>query len=384
MPILSDLVLNRTYLRRQLLDARSGRTPLDVVTHLVALQGQDNDAPYLGLWARLESFRHAELTELLESRQVVRGPLLRGTQHLCSGADYPWLRPTLQPVLERLAGRLTAVPDRTALLASVGRILAAEPLPRAELGRRLAADFPGHAPSDLALAAHLTTPLLHPPPSGFWGRRGRIRCVAADAWLGRPMSAADLATLVIRYLAAYGPASVKDVQVWSGLTRMGSVLQDLRGQLRIFHDDNGIELYDLPDAPRADPDEPVPVVFLPEFDNAVLGHADRGRIIRPGDRALVTPGWSIVRPTVLVDGFVAATWERAGGELRISPFRAWSSKVRDEVAAEGDRLIRFAAPGCEPRLTFADPENSKGALRAADTKSPFTGGNGVTEGGFVR
>ncbi|GLW30749.1 winged helix DNA-binding domain-containing protein [Actinoplanes regularis] len=356
MPTLSNRVLNRTYLRRQLLDARSGRTALDVVIHLVALQGQENDAPYLGLWTRLEGFRHEELTGLLESRQVVRGPLLRGTQHLCSGADYPWLRPTVQPVLEKFAKRLTAGPDRTALLTSVGRILAAEPLQRSELGRRLAAEFPGHTPSDLALAAHLTTPLLHPPPSGFWGHRGRIRCVAAEAWLGRPMAAAELTTLVLRYLAAYGPASVKDVQVWSGLTRMGSVLQDLRGQLRIFRDGNGIELYDLPDAPLADPDEPARVVFLPEFDNAVLGHADRARIIHPGDRALVTPGWSIVRPTVLVDGFVAATWERAGGELRINPFRAWSSRVRDEVAEEGDRLLRFASPGCESRLIFTDQQ----------------------------
>jgi hypothetical protein len=349
MQRLSTRVLNRTYLRRQFLDARSSRSPLDVVTHLVALQGQENDAPYLGLWARLADFRHEHLTQLLENRQIVRGPLLRGTQHLCSGADYPWLRPTLQPVLERIAGRLGKL-DRAALVASVGRILAAEPLFRAELGRRLAADFPGHAPNELAMAAHLTAPLVHPAPSGFWGHRGRVRCVAADTWLGRPMADADLETLVTRYLAAYGPASVKDVQTWSGLTRLGSVLSGMR--LRVFKDETGIDLYDLPDATLADADEPAPVVFLPEFDNAVLGHADRARIIDPGDRAHVTPGWSIVRPTVLVDGFVAATWEQNGGELRIKPFRRWEPGMRDRVAEQGERLVRFAAPADEPRLTF--------------------------------
>ncbi|GAA4598411.1 hypothetical protein BJY16_002700 [Actinoplanes octamycinicus] len=371
MTTLSTRVLNRTYLRRQFLDARSGASALDVLQHLVALQGQESDAPYLGLRARIAGFRREHLTELLENRQVVRGALLRGTQHLCAGADYPWLRPTVQAVLERIAGRFHG-PDRTALLASIGRILAAEPLSRAELGRRLAADFPGHAPADLAVTAHWHAPLLHPPPSGLWGHRGRITCVAAEAWLGRPMAEASPETLILRYLAAYGPASVKDVQVWSGRTRMGSELGALRDRLRVFRDDKGMDLYDLPHAPLADPDEPAPVVFLPEFDNAVLGHADRDRIIHPGDRALVTPGGSVVRPTVLVDGFVAAVWERRGGELRISPFRGWSAAVRDEVVAEGERVIRFAAGESPSRVVIVD-EIPKGPSALPTRRAPLPG-----------
>ncbi|BCY05965.1 winged helix DNA-binding domain-containing protein [Actinoplanes sp. L3-i22] len=367
MQSLSTRVLNRTYLRRQFLAGRTDRTPLDVVTHLIALQGQECDAPYLGLHARLADFRPEQLAELLESRHVVRSALLRGTQHLCSGADYPWLRPTLQPVLERLAGRVAKL-DRTALRAAVGGILAAEPLLRAELGRRLAQEFPAHPPTELSMAAHLMTPLLHPPPSGLWGHRGRIRCVDAVAWLGRPMAAADPATLVLRYLAAYGPASVKDLQVFTGLTRLAPIVKAL--PLSIFQDDNGIALYDVPDAPLADPDSPAPVVFLPEFDNAVLGHADRGRIIHPGDRAMVTPGWSIVRPTVLVDGFVAATWERTADELRISPFRPWSPAVRDEVVAEGERVLRFVSPDGAAKLVFGDrPTRPVFAARAAEAMS---------------
>lgn len=355
MPSLSTRVLNRTYLRRQFLDGGSARTPLEVVTHLIALQGQENDAPYLGLRARLDRFGIAQLRELLESRHIVRSALLRGTQHLCSGTDYAWLRPTLQPVLNKLTGRI-AKPDPAALVTTIGQILAAEPLPRAELGRRLAVEFPGCPASDLSMAAHLMSPLLHPPPSGLWGHRGRIRCVAADAWLGRPTAPPDVSMLVMRYLAAYGPASVKDFQTFTGLTRMTPIFQDL--PLSVVKGENGIELYDVPDAPLADPDAPAPVVFLPEFDNAVLGHADRARIIHPGDRAIVTPGWSIVRPTVLVDGFVAATWERERGALRVHPFRPWSAGQRDEVMAEAERLARFVDPDSPPPVILSVPGQS--------------------------
>ncbi len=355
MQSLSTRVLNRTYLQRQFLGGGSGRTPLEVVTHLIALQGQENDAPYLGLRARVDGFEITHLTGLLESRRLVRGALLRGTQHLCSGADYSWLRPTLGPVLEKFAARLPQL-DRASLVTTIGQVLAAEPLSRAELGRRLAAELPGHAANDLAMAAHLLSPLVHPAPSGFWRHRGRIRCVAADAWLGRPMAPADVSTLVTRYLTAYGPASVKDFQTFTGLTRAAAVFATL--PLRVFKDDNGIELYDVPAAPLAEPDSPAPVVFLPEFDNAVLGHADRARIIHPGDRALVTPGWSIVRPTVLVDGFVAAIWERNRDELLIRPFRRWSAKVRDEVMAEGERVSRFVDPESPPRVILTAPGQS--------------------------
>jgi hypothetical protein len=171
-----------------------------------------------------------------------------------------------------------------------------------------------------------------------------VLCVPAEARLGRPMAAASPEALVMRYLAAFGPASVKDLQIFAGMTRLGALFAEMRPLLRVFRDENGTDLYDLPDAPIADADDPAPVVFLPEFDNAVLGHADRARIIHPGDRPIVMPGWSIVRPTVLVDGFVAATWSMKGATLTVAPFRPLGAAARAAVEEEGARLVEFVAP----------------------------------------
>jgi hypothetical protein len=355
MTVLSTRVLNRTYLRRQLLAERAPRPAAEIVEHLVAVQGQESDSPYLGLWARSSEFRIEDLTGLLHDRTVVRSGLLRGTQHLSSGADYRWLRPTLQPALERMAGRAGRLGgcDPDAFEEAGREIIAEGGLTRPEIARRLAARFPEADLGELAFVVHLKFALLHPPPAGTWGHRGRVGCVLAEDWLGGPLAGADAEALVLRYLAAFGPASVKDVQVWSGLTRLAALMKELRPRLRVFRDEAGIELYDLPGAPIEDADRPAPVVFLPEFDNAVLGHADRSRILHPGDRQLVMPGWSIVRPTVLVDGFVAATWERKGPRIEIAPFRPLAPTDRSAVEAEAARLIDFVAPDSEPEIVWA-------------------------------
>ncbi|HWS39079.1 MAG TPA: winged helix DNA-binding domain-containing protein [Actinoplanes sp.] len=352
MTVLSTRVLNRTFLRRQLLTERVPRQAADVVGHLVAVQGQESDSPYAGLWARAAGFRREDLADLLLDRTVVRGALLRGTQHLCTGDDYRWLRPTLQVPLERIAGRagrLTGC-DPAEFEQVAGEIMAEGTLTRPEIARRLAARFVGVDAAELALVVHLRFALLHPPPAGMWGHRGRVGCVPAEAWLGRPLAEPDAAALVRRYLAAFGPASVRDFQVWSGLTRTRSLFQE---GLRVFRDEAGIELYDLPDAPIEDGTGPVPVVLLPEFDNAVLGHADRARILHPGDRHLVMPGWSIVRPTVLVDGFVEATWSVRGAVLTIEPFRPLTPGNRVAVEEQAARLMGFLAAGTVPEIVWA-------------------------------
>ncbi|BEL09638.1 winged helix DNA-binding domain-containing protein [Actinoplanes sichuanensis] len=354
MTVLSTRVLNRTYLRRQLLAERTLRSAAEIVGHLVAVQGQESDSPYLGLWARSSAFAMEDLTGLLHDRGVVRSALLRGTQHLCAGEDYRWLRPTLQPALERMAGRAGRLGgcDPEAFDAAGREIMAEGPMTRPEIARRLAARFPEADLGELALVVHLRFALLHPPPAGTWGHRGRIACVPAEDWLRRPLAGPSAETLVWRYLAAFGPASVKDVQVWSGLTRLAELFKTLRPRLRVFRDENGLELYDLPHAPIEDADGPAPVVLLPEFDNAVLGHADRSRILHPGDRPLVMPGWSIVRPTVLVDGFVSATWSRKGPEVEIAPFRPLTATDRSAVEAEAERLVGFVAPGESARIRW--------------------------------
>ncbi|MEU4419306.1 winged helix DNA-binding domain-containing protein [Actinoplanes sp. NPDC024001] len=357
MRVLTTRELNRTYLHRQLLDQRQPRPTADVVEHLVALQGQEPDSPYLSLWSRIAGFRHDDLTKLLHDGGVVRGAMLRGTQHLSTGEDFLWLRPTLQPTLDRLAGRGASLDgvDPAKFTDAALEILADGPMTRPELARRLVERFPGHDPQTLKYVVHLRLSLLHPPPSGTWRHRGRVQCVPAEAWLGRPLAAEPSPeTLVLRYLAAFGPASVKDLQVWSGLTRLGPLLAQLRPQLRVFRDETGIDLYDLPNAPLLDPDAPAPVVFLPEFDNAVLGHDNRDRIIHPGDRPLVMPGWSIVRPTVLVDGFVAATWAVKGATLTVAPFRPIPAAARAAVEEEGGRLLEFIGSAGTPEIRWVE------------------------------
>jgi hypothetical protein len=359
MRVLSRRELNRTYLRRQLLTEHTPHSATEVIEHLVAVQGQESDSPYLSLWARIPGFRIDDLTGLLHDRTVVRGALLRATQHLCSGADFGWLRPTMQPVLDRLAGRGGRLDglEQTALIEAAREILVDGPMSRPEITRRLVERFPGPDPEWLKLVVHLRLSLLHPPPAGTWRHRGRVACVLADDWLGRPEAPGPAPeTLVRRYLAAFGPASAKDIQVWSGLTRLRGLMAELRDQLRLFKNENGIDLYDLPDAPLLDGDGPAPVVFLPEFDNAILGHADRDRIIHPGDRPLVTPGWSMVRPTVLVDGFAEATWLINGSSLSITPFRPLSGRDRLAVEEQGERLLAFVAPGEKPEIRWVSEQ----------------------------
>jgi Winged helix DNA-binding domain len=196
----------------------------EAVERLAGLNAQDPEPPYFGLWARLAGFELDDLTRRLEDRTVVRSTLLRGTQHLVTAADYLAWRPLLQPMLERRQragfGRATEGVEPAALVAAARELLAQGPLTRPELGRRLAARWPGRDPGALASSVQYLLPLIHPPPSGTWRHRGAIPCVLAETWLGRPLpAAASPAGMIRRHLAAFGPASVMDVQAWSGLTR---------------------------------------------------------------------------------------------------------------------------------------------------------------------
>ena len=159
--------------------------------------------------------------------------------------------------------------------------------------------------------------------------------------------------LVRRYLAAFGPANVTDAQRWSGLTRLGGVFENLRPSLRVYHSDQG-ELFDLPDGRLADPEIPAPVRFLPAYDNPLLGHVDRTRIIAYGDRKLVMPGGGQVLPTLLVDGFVAGTWGILGSTLHLTSFRPLSPPVVDQVHEEAEGLLGFLFPDDENRAISVD------------------------------
>jgi hypothetical protein len=339
--------LNRTLLRRQLLDERADLTPTTATARVLALQAQEPNWVFAGLWSRLARFERDDLEAAVEQRELVRGPLLRGTQHLTTADDYAWLRPTIQPVLSRLA-RSTYYTAQTHgidpgdLVAAARDALGDGLVRRRDLAATLVARWPDRRGAVLAAAVEALMPVVHGPETSAWGSWWSRRSIAvsdAQAWLDRPMSPPDLPALVRRYLAAFGPAGVMDLQTFTGLTRLRPAVDAMRDELRVLHGPGGAELLDLPDAEILDEDAPAPVRFLAAFDNAVLGHRDRTRILPEPHRTSVMPGYSMVHATVLVDGFVAARWTIEHGTLLVHPLEPLPDP--DAVLAEGTRMAAF-------------------------------------------
>jgi hypothetical protein len=354
--VLGPRALNRALLARQGLLARGPCSAAETIEHLVGLQAQAPDAPYVGLWSRLEGFEAAELAALVETRAAVRTPLMRSTIHLVSARDALALRPLLQPMLEqRFAGSAFESVDGLdagAFAAAARELLEERPRTRAELGRLLGERWPDRDPGSLSYAAAVVLALVQVPPRGVWRAGGSVAWATLEDWLGQPLGAGATAdALVLRYLAAFGPATVKDIQSWSGLTRLRAVVERLRPQLVTFRDTAGAELLDLPDAPRPDPDTPAPPRFLPEYDNVLLSHADRSRIIGDGPRLPLPPGNGGVAGTFLVDGRLRGAWRIAGAELALDPYAPLAAADAVALRAEGERLLAFAGPAARGPAT---------------------------------
>ena len=368
--VLTQRALNRALLSRQLLLSRvpaAADRPgqvLETVEHLAGLQAQAPFPPYYGLWSRLDGFRPADLAGLLTTRQVVRIALMRGTIHLVSARDCLLLRPLVQPALDHVlgvlfGGRLDAA--ELARLAAAGRALAGrQPCTFSELGTHLAQRWPGHPPNSLAQAVRVLVPLVQVPPRAVWGAAGQARHVPAEAWLGEPLAARpDAEILVRRYLTAFGPATIADLQRWSGRARLGETVRRLRPELALFRDEQGRELFDLPEAPRPGPDMPAPARLVAEFDNLLLGHADRTRVISDPHRRRLGTVNAVIPGAVLVDGFVIGSWRiTAAGEtatLTIRPFESVPRAAFAALEAEGQRLLEFARPAAAPRDVLFEP-----------------------------
>ncbi|MEV1076923.1 winged helix DNA-binding domain-containing protein [Streptomyces sp. NPDC050211] len=342
-PVLGIRALNRATLDRQLLLRRSPLTALAAVEHLVGLQAQEVKAPYYALAARLDGFRPEELSGLLERREVVRIVTMRSTIHLHTADDSLTLRPLVQPARDReinyfRKGLVGVDLDRLAVLAR--ELVEDGPRTMKQLREALSVEWPDADPQSLAVAARCKLPLVQVTPRGMWGRSTQVSLTSVEHWLGRPTEpAASADATVLRYLAAFGPASVKDMQTWCGLTRMRPAFERLRPQLATFRDDNGVELFDLPDAPRPDPDTPAPPRFLPEFDNLLLSHADRTRVVPPPNRGRTWQVNTVYCP-FLVDGFLAGVWRILDGALVIEPFGTLTKAQRAEVTEEGARMLQ--------------------------------------------
>jgi hypothetical protein len=352
-PLLSQRALNRATLSRQLLLGRATMSAAHAIERLVGMQAQAPKSPYVGLWSRLDGFQADELARLISERHAVRGSLMRATLHLVTAEDFLRLRPIVQPVLERnFAGQQFARDldglDYPTLLRAGKTLLEERPRPRAELGPLLGELWPDRNATSLAYAISYLVPLVQVPPRGLWDANGPSAWTTVEAWLGRPVqSEAAPDDLVLRYLAAFGPATVMDIQAWSGLTRLREVVDDLGRQLQTFRDEDGQQLYDLPEAPRPDPETPAPVRYLPEYDNILLSHADRGRFIPDGRRPPLFPGNGAAYGTLLVDGLHRGTWRLVrrdhAATLVVEPFVLLAERDRADLTDEGTRLLGFVA-----------------------------------------
>jgi hypothetical protein len=367
VPVLSVRALGRATLVRQGLVERWACPAAEAIERLVGMQAQAPDAPYVGLWSRVEGFDPEELVGLVERREAVRIHVMRSTVHLVTARDALRLRPLTDVVIRRsfmgqgFPKELRDV-DFDEVVAAARVLLDDQPRTRAALGQALAERWPDRDPAALSYVASYLLPVVQIPPRGLWQRSGVATWAVAESWLGEKFDATPAAAraealdeLVLRYLGAFGPASVKDVQLWSGLTRLREVTDRLAaaGRLRRFIDQDGRALLDLPDAPRPDPDMPVPVRFLPEYDNLLLSHDDRRRVIPHARRVPLPPGQGGTGGEVLVDGLYVADWkitrspDRASATLTVTAFPELPPLGGDdeaEIAAEGERLLAFVAP----------------------------------------
>jgi hypothetical protein len=357
--VISNRGLNRALLERQLLLRRHRLPILATVERLVGMQAQVPTSPYFGLWSRLQGFRPEALGALLTERKVVRLAMMRATLHLVTARDCLSLRPVLQAAADRTFkvgspfGRALEGLDLDQVVAAGRALLAERPRTLAELRTALGARWPDRDAPSLAYAVHYLLPLVQVPPRGVWGLSGRPTCTTADVFLGRRMGTSRAPDeLVMRYLKAFGPATVQDIQTWSGLSRLQEVVDRLAPRLRQLRDERGRTLHDLPRGRRPDPDSPAPPRFLPEYDNLLLSHADRTRVIasdatRHLPRAGNPPG------TLLVDGFVQGLWTwsqtPARAVLRITTFRKLTRTEETAVAEEGEALLGFAAAAAARR-----------------------------------
>ena len=353
--MLSRRALNRTLLGRQFLLERVARPAEAVIEHLVGMQAQEPIDPYVGLWTRIEGFDPAELSTLIEERRAVRGSTLRTTLHLMTGRDFLALRPVLQDVLERawrgspFAKDLVGL-DLAEVVAAGRELLDKEPLTTAQLAVALAERWPDRTPNSLAYASRFLLPIVQVPPRGLWGKKAPPRALTVETWLSRPPgtdTAAD--DVVLRYLAAFGPASVSDIRIWSWLTGLREVVERLRPRLRTFRDEAGRELLDVQDGLLVDPDVPAPVRFLPQYDNIFLSHDDRSRILVKR----VTVPDLVWKGGVLIDGFISGAWrirrEKGRATMTIELAVPLAGAPREEIEAEGTRLFEFLAADADTR-----------------------------------
>jgi hypothetical protein len=364
--VLDRRALNRALLARQwLLEEPRQATALEAIEHLGGLQAQDVKAPYFQLRARLAGFEAAELSGLLERREAVRIAAQRSTIHLLSARDAPVLRALGQREIARATDGNWRLPDDVdpAALTAAGRALVdAEPRTFAQLAAELGPRWPHADPKALAQQIRARVPLVQVPPRGLWGRSGPVAHTSLEAWTGSSPPEpedVDLEPLVLRYLAAFGPARAADFQKWSGRAGAGEAFARLRTDLMVFEDEVGRELLDLPDAPRPSGDTPAPPRLTGPYDNLVLSHADTARVVPPEHKPKVMTQNGLIAGPVLLDGFVVGNWRikatKKLATLTLAQYEAYNKSDQRALTREAGALLDFAAPDTAERDVVFTP-----------------------------
>ncbi|NUP47109.1 MAG: winged helix DNA-binding domain-containing protein [Catenulispora sp.] len=366
---LSEQELNRATLDRQLLLRRADLDAADAVEHLVGLQTQVPPNHYVALWTRLAGFDAEDFSRRFADREFVRMSLQRSTIHTVTARDCLPLRQLLQPVQDRSLkgafGRQLQGIDLQELAERAQVFVEREPQTFSGLGKLLAQTYPEHDVQALGVAARNNLALVQVTPRGLWQQGGLARHTTAQSWLGveKPVPAMTPEELVLRYLRAFGPASVADAQMWSGLTGLREVFDRLSGRLVVFRNEGGTELYDLPDAPRPGADVEAPARFLPDYDNVFIGHKDRSRVHDP--RVSKEQVWlaNSALTTFMVDGRIRGLWKletdkkRTVAALNLTPLVPLTAAQRSELETEGAAFLEFLAPGADHDLRWLADEN---------------------------
>lgn len=359
--------LNRALLSRQYLLRRLDLPERDVVEHLVGMHAQIPVGPYIGLWSRLRKYRPERLSTMVENRELVRTALMRSTIHLVTPDDCMTLRPLVQQVLDRdlytNSSHAAVVKglDLDEVVKAGLELLDEQPRTPADLGRALHERWPDRKPDTLAYAVRNLSALVQIPPRGTWGGTSRTIHASATTWLDRPIDPApSIEEVIRRYLAAFGPASVNDVQAWCGLTKLSEVVDRMRSSLRVYLDDNGKELFDVPEGELPDASVTAPPRYLPEFDNVLLSHANKERIIPEGLSfaewckrygLMMTVRGGVLRGNLLIGGLLQGIWridkEKKAYTLVVEPFTKVSKKDLGTLEKEGHALLAFTFPKAE-------------------------------------
>jgi hypothetical protein len=347
--------LNRATLARQLLLERERLDVPDAVHRLGALQAQRPRAPYVALAARLDGFERDDLTRALHDRSVVRATLMRETLHLVAAEDYPHDAVAMATYFRNL--RPNHLPEgvdmkRVVELAGHAADALAEPLEGTAL-RPILAELEAEMADDRVWRRVRTNaPILHVPGDEPHAFSQRNRFVAASAWLGvlEAEEADGVTRLVRRYLAAFGPASRADMAAFTGLAvaTLAPAIAALEPELERLTDERGRELYDLLGAPRPPDDAPAPLRLLGEWDNVLLAHADRTRMLDDETRGLVIRKNGDVLPTILLDGVVAGKWwwrrKKDVATLEATPFVKLTKAVKADLEREADLALAVLEP----------------------------------------